>query len=72
MGEAWTQAQVMDAKSPLTGRLAKHAMKTIEFMDLRERYRFEQNRAHESTGSEDAKEATRAAVEKREPVLTGR
>ena len=36
-------------------------------MDLRDGYRFEQNMTHELTGSEDAKEAARAFVEKRKP-----
>ncbi|MCY4389148.1 MAG: enoyl-CoA hydratase/isomerase family protein [Desulfurellaceae bacterium] len=71
MDEARAQAQVIADKSPLAIRLAKHAMNAIEFMDLRDGYRFEQNMTHELTGSDDAKEAARAFVEKRKPVFTG-
>ena len=71
MDEARAQAQVIADKSPLAIRLAKHAMNAIEFMDLRDGYRFEQSMTHELTGSEDAKEAARAFVEKRKPVFTG-
>lgn len=72
MSEARSLAQDIASKSPLAIRLAKHAMNTIEFMDLRDGYRFEQNMTHDLSGSEDAKEAARAFVEKRKPVFTGR
>jgi enoyl-CoA hydratase/carnithine racemase len=72
MPETRALAQVIAEKSPLAIRLAKHAMNTIEFMDLKNGYRFEQNMTHELTGSEDAKEAARAFVEKRKPVFKGR
>ncbi len=72
MPETRALAQVIAEKSPLAIRLAKHAMNTIEFMDLKNGYRFEQNMTHELTGSEDAKEAARAFVEKRKPVFQGR
>jgi len=72
MAEALRLAQVIAGKSPLAIRLAKHALSTIEFMDLRDGYRFEQNMTHELTGSEDAKEAARAFIEKRKPAFKGR
>lgn len=72
LAEARALAQTIAAKSPLAIKLAKHAMNTIEFMDLRDGYRFEQNMTHDLTGSEDAKEAARAFVEKRKAVFTGR
>jgi enoyl-CoA hydratase/carnithine racemase len=72
MAEALRLAQAIAEKSPLAIKLAKHAMNTIEFMDLRNGYRFEQNMTHELTGSEDATEAARAFVEKRKPVFKGR
>jgi enoyl-CoA hydratase len=72
MDEARALAQVIAEKSPLAIRLAKHAMNAIEFMTLRDGYRFEQNMTHDLSGSEDAKEAARAFVEKRKPKFTGR
>lgn len=70
--EAQALARTIAEKSPLAVRLAKHAMNTIEFMDLRDGYRFEQNMTHDLSGSEDAKEAARAFVEKRKPNFQGR
>jgi enoyl-CoA hydratase/carnithine racemase len=72
MDEARALAQVIAEKSPLAIRLAKHGMNAIEFMTLRDGYRFEQNLTHELSGSEDAKEAARAFVEKRRPQFSGR
>lgn len=72
MSEAQALAQTIAGKSPLAISLAKHAMNAIEFMDLRDGYRFEQDMTHELSSSEDAKEAARAFVEKRKPVFHGR
>jgi enoyl-CoA hydratase/carnithine racemase len=59
-------------KSPIAMRLAKHAMNTIEFMTLRDGYRFEQNMTTALSQYEDSKEAMQAFVEKRPPVFKGR
>lgn len=65
-------AKEIAAKSPVAIRLAKQAMNAIEFMTLRDGYRFEQGMTAELSRYEDSKEAMRAFVEKREPVFKGR
>ena len=72
MGVARALAVEIASKSPVAIRLAKHAMNTIEFMSLRDGYRFEQNMTGELSKSEDSREAMRAFVEKRPPVFKGR
>lgn len=72
MDTARTLAAEIAAKSPVAIRLAKHAMNAIEFMSLRDGYRFEQNMTAELSRYEDSKEAMRAFVEKRPPVFKGR
>jgi enoyl-CoA hydratase/carnithine racemase len=72
MDTARTLATEIAAKSPVAIRLAKHAMNAIEFMSLRDGYRFEQNMTAELSRYEDSKEAMRAFVEKRPPVFKGR
>ena len=65
-------ASEIAAKSPIAMQLAKHAMNAIEFMSLRDGYRFEQSMTAELSKYEDSKEAMRAFVEKREPVFKGK
>jgi enoyl-CoA hydratase len=72
MDAARALAVEIAAKSPVAIRLAKHAMNTIEFMSLRDGYRFEQNMTGELGKYEDSREAMRAFVEKRPPVFKGR
>ncbi len=72
METALELAREIAAKSPLAIKLAKHALNQIEEMSLRDGYRFEQTMTGELSKSEDAKEAMRAFVEKRDPVIKGR
>jgi enoyl-CoA hydratase/carnithine racemase len=72
MSAARALAAEIASKSPVAIRLAKHAMNTIEFMSLRDGYRFEQNMTGELSKYEDSREAMRAFVEKRPPVFRGR
>lgn len=72
MGAAMDLARQIAAKSPIATRMAKQAASTIEFMTLRDGYRFEQNLTAELGKTDDAKEAMRAFAEKRKPVFEGR
>jgi len=56
-------------KSPLTIRMAKKNMATVEFMNIRDGYRYEQDGTNALIHSEDSKEAVRAFLEKRKPVF---
>jgi len=59
-------------KSPLTVRMAKKNMATVEFMNIRDGYRYEQDGTNALLHSDDSKEAVRAFLEKRKPVFKGR
>lgn len=72
METARTLAVEIAGKSPIAMKLAKHAMNAVEFMTLRDGYRFEQNMTAELSQYEDSREAMRAFVEKRPPVFRGR
>ena len=72
MKEARELAASIASKSPVAMRLAKHAMNSIEYMTLHDGYRFEQGLTYELGQTDDAREATRAFIEKRAPVWTGR
>ena len=65
-------ARTIARKSPLAVRLAKNALNVVEGMGVRDGYRFEQDVTVALSSSEDAREAQRAFVEKREPVFKGR
>jgi enoyl-CoA hydratase/carnithine racemase len=72
MDAALAIATDIAAKSPVATRLAKSTLNAIEFMTLRDGYRFEQNMTGELGKTEDSKEAMRAFVEKRPPRFSGR
>lgn len=72
MPEAMKMAAEIAAKSPIATRMAKYSASSIEFMTLRDGYRFEQNLTVELGKTEDSKEAMRAFAEKRPAVFTGR
>ncbi|MCI0770058.1 MAG: enoyl-CoA hydratase, partial [Chloroflexi bacterium] len=70
--EAMSDAAVIAAKMPIGIRLAKEGLNTVEWMDLKNGYRFEQTRTAVLQLTEDAAEAKRAFVEKRPAVFKGR
>ena len=72
MPTAMALAREIASKSPLSTRLAKHTLNTIEDMSLRDGYRYEQDMTASLAKTEDAKEAQAAFREKRSPVFKGR
>ncbi|MGE0312854.1 MAG: enoyl-CoA hydratase/isomerase family protein [Lautropia sp.] len=72
MPAALAMATTIASKSPLSTRLGKHTMNTIEDMSLRDGYRYEQDMTAQIAKTDDAKEAQAAFREKRAPVFTGR
>jgi enoyl-CoA hydratase len=72
MDEVMALAAVIAAKAPLGLRLGKQALNDVEFMVVEEGYQREQGFSTRLMSTEDAREATRAVVEKRAPVYTGR
>lgn len=65
-------ASEISKKSPIAIKLAKQSLNTIEYMDLKEGYTYEQSLSRELSGYEDSKEAVNAFFEKREPVFKGK
>ena len=72
MPDAMELAATIAAKSPLSTRLGKHTLNTIEDMSLRDGYRYEQDMTAIIARTEDAKEAQLAFKEKRAPRFQGR
>jgi enoyl-CoA hydratase/carnithine racemase len=72
MPTALEMAKVIASKSPVSTRMGKHTLNTIEDMSLRDGYRYEQDMTHAISKTEDAKEAQLAFAEKRAPVFKGR
>jgi len=65
-------ARTIASKSPISSRMIKHTLNTIEDMSLRDGYRYEQDMTAQIARTDDAKEAQLAFREKRPPVFTGR
>ena len=72
MPTALEMAKVIASKSPVSTRMGKHTLNTIEDMSLRDGYRYEQDMTQAISKTEDAKEAQLAFKEKRAPVFKGR
>ena len=65
-------AQHIATKAPLGLRMGKAAMNETEFLPVEEGYAIEQRYSTRLMATEDAREATRAVVEKRKPRFVGR
>lgn len=72
MPAALEMAAVIASKSPVSTRMGKHTLNTIEDMSLRDGYRYEQDMTAIIARTEDAREAQAAFREKRTPVFKGR
>lgn len=72
MPAALELAQTIASKSPVSTRMGKHTLNTIEDMSLRDGYRYEQDMTALIGKTEDAQEAQAAFREKRAPVFKGR
>jgi enoyl-CoA hydratase len=65
-------ASTIASKSPISSRMIKHTLNTIEDMSLRDGYRYEQDMTALIGKTEDAREAQLAFKEKRPAVFKGR
>ena len=72
MDAARELAGIIAQKAPLGLRLGKKALNEIEFMPVEDGYAREQTYSTQLMHTEDAREATRAVLEKRAPVFKGR
>jgi enoyl-CoA hydratase len=72
MDSAMALAAVIADKAPLGLRMGKKALNEVEYLAVEEGYEREQRYSTELMHTEDAREAARAAVEKRPPVFVGR
>ncbi|MCL0102096.1 enoyl-CoA hydratase/isomerase family protein [Dehalococcoidia bacterium] len=71
MEKATSHARSIAEKMPAGIRLAKESLNVIEFLDLKNGYRFEQTRTDILIKTDDAQEAKKAFLEKRKPIFRG-
>ena len=71
MPAAMAMAELIAGKAPLGLRLGKAAMNEIEFLSVEDGYAAEQRYSTRLMATQDAREATRAVLEKRKPIYTG-
>jgi enoyl-CoA hydratase len=72
LDEARRMASVIASKAPLGIRYGKKALNEIEGLPVKEGYAIEQRYSTTLMATEDAREATRAVIEKRAPIFRGR
>ena len=72
MDDARRLAATIAAKAPLGLRVGKKSLNEIEGLPVEEGYPIEQRYSTELMATADAREATRAVLEKRQPVFKGR
>lgn len=65
MGEALRWAEIIASKIPVSIPMAKRSLNTIEYLDLKRGYEFEQSLTNELAGREEARAAARAFFERR-------
>ena len=71
MPTALELARLIASKSPLGLRMGKQSLNEIEFLPVEAGYEIEQGYSTLLMATHDAREATRAVLEKRPPVFTG-
>jgi enoyl-CoA hydratase len=72
MEEARRLAAVIASKAPLGIRYGKAALNEVEGLPVKDGYAIEQRYSTKLMATEDAREATRAVLEKRPPIFNGR
>lgn len=72
MPRAMEMATMISEKAPLGLRYGKAALNETEYLSVDEGYGVEQRYSTRLMATEDAREATRAVLEKRKPVYVGR
>jgi enoyl-CoA hydratase len=71
MPRALELAGIIASKSPLGLRMGKQSLNEVEALQVEEGYRIEQGYSTRLMATRDAREATRAVIEKRAPVFVG-